>query len=90
MFPSKIPQLNIDDLTTFNNNSYCGGSFGFDEFNYLDPSHVAGPSQKYTGVDVLGNFNDFPDFPTTLTTQVSLDSARGLCPYEGKLCRASR
>ena len=86
MFPSEIPQFNIDELTGLSNNNYCGGSFGFDEFNHLDPSNVAGPSNIYAGSDVLGNFNNYPDYPTAPTP---LDVTHGLYPYEGKSCHAS-
>ena len=76
----------MEDITTFNNDSY-GGNFGFNGFNYLDPSNIADPSQTYAGVDVMGAWNNYPDFLTLSTTPTSLDPPNVVDPYEGKSCR---
>ena len=68
---------------SFNNNTY-GGNFGFSGFTSLDPSNVAGTSQTYTGADVMGNWDSYPDFPTPSTAPTSIDPFNGLDPQEGK------
>jgi len=84
MLFSEFPDFNIDDLTGFDNNNYCGDNPGFDRFNW-DSSNVAGPSQPYTGVDVRGDLNNYPDFPTPATAPTSLYPTHGVFPEEGKL-----
>ena len=81
-----IPQFNIEDLTILHDNSYCGGKFGFDELEYMDPSNVAGPSQTYSGVDVRGDLSSYPEFLTPSTVPLSLGPAHGAYPNEGKSC----
>ena len=88
MFSDGMSQLNTDDFTIFNNNSYCGGSFDFSGFDYLDPSNIAGPSQAYTGVDVLGDFNSYPDYSDPSITPTSLVDK--LYPQDGKWYCTSR
>ena len=88
MLSNEMSQSNANDFTSFNNNNYCGGNFDFSGFDYLDSSNVAGPSQTYTGADVLGDFNSYPDYfdPSTAPTSILDD----LYPQEGKRCPTSR
>ena len=88
MFFSEFPEFNLDDLTGFNNNNFCGDNFGFDGFNW-DSSNVAGQSQSYTGVDVRGDLNNYPDFLTPTTAPISLYPTQEVLP-EGKLYCVSR
>jgi hypothetical protein len=88
MLFSGFPEFNIDDITGFNNNSYCGDSFHFDGINW-DLSNDAGPSQPYMGVDVQGDLNNYPDFHTPATAPVSLYPTNEVFPNEGKLCCTS-
>ena len=83
MFYNGIPQSYLEDITTFDNDNY-GENFGFSGFSYLDPSNVAGPSQIYTGAEVMGNWNSYPDFPTPSSVPTSLDPPNGLDLHEGK------
>ena len=85
MFTSGLPGLDIDGLIGFNNNSYCGNNFDFDGFNW---ENTVGPSQPYTGVEVQGDLNNYPEFPSPSSAPTSLYPARGY--NEGKLCRASQ
>ena len=89
MFSSSIPQF---DFTIWNNN-YCGEDFDLDGFDYMNPSGVAGPSQIYTGTDVLGDLDSYPDFLDFLspsTTPSCLDQLNALYPDEGKSCPTFR
>lgn len=87
MITNGIPEFNVNDLTGFDNNSYCGGDFGFDGINYqVDPSNIAGPSQAYTGADVWGELDNYPDLPSPSTEPVSLYLGYGVYPREGKPC----
>ena len=83
-----FPEFNFDDLAWFQNNSIYGDVLDFNGPSW-DQMNVAGPSQPYTGVDVLGDFNNYPDFPGPSTTQIPLDPAYGFLPDEGKLYRTS-
>lgn len=83
-----MPQWDVNHLTTSDNTTYGDGNFDLSGFNYLDPSNVSGPSQAYTGVDVMGGFNSHPDYPTPFTAPMSL--ADELYPGEGKWYRTSR
>jgi len=81
-----IPEFNFDDLTIVDYD-YCSANFGFDGLDYqADLSQVAGPSQPYTGVEVLGDSHNYPDIPSPSTTPTSLYLAHGTYSNEGKLC----
>ena len=86
---SEFPEFNLDDLTEFNDNNFCGDNFGFDGFNW-DSSNVAGQSQPYAGVDVRGDLNNYPDFLTPATAPISLYPTQEVLPEEGELYCASR
>ena len=86
MFTSVLPGLDIDGLTGFSNNSYCGDNFDFGEFNW---ENTAGPSQPYTGVEVYGDLNNYPEFPSPSSAPTSLYPAE-LVNNEGKLCCTSQ
>ena len=82
---SGIPEFTIDQLApTYDDNSYCGNNLGLDEFSYLDSSNIAGPSQPYFGVDVWGDFNNYPNFPSPSSAPMSLFQLDGGYPSEGK------
>ena len=81
---SGIPGFNFDDLTDVDDNNHYEGHFGFDNIGYLDPSNFAGPSLPYAGVDILGDLNDYPDFPSAFAAPTSLYPANGACLNEGK------
>jgi len=82
---SGMSQFNMDNSATLNDD------FGFDGFDYLDPSKVAGPSwQLYSGTEVLGDFNNYPDPLTPSTAPISLNPAGGLNHNWGKSCRTLR
>ena len=85
MLFSEFPEFNIDDLTKLDNNNFGGNTFDFDRFS-LDPSNVAGPSQPYMGVDVRGDLDSYPEFPTPDTAPTSLYPTHGVFPDEGKSC----
>ena len=68
---SGFPEFNIDELTGFDSNNYSGDNFAFDEFDW-ELSNVAGPSQHYSRVNVRGDLNNYPDFPSPLSTPTSL------------------
>jgi hypothetical protein len=72
MFPSGMPQYDLEDLNFFGKN-ICGG-FSFDNFNYLEPSNLAG--QTYTGVEVMGDLNNYPEYHPPSPAQVSIDPRR--------------
>ena len=84
-----FPELNYDDFTWFKDNSIYGDAFGFDGTSW-DQSDVAGPSQPYTGVDVFGDYNNYPEFPSPPTPPISLNPTYGMLPEEGKSYRTSR
>ena len=91
MFPSGVPQFDMDNFPTINSNvNYFGVDFDFDGFDYLDPSKVAGPSRTYTGAYVLGDLNSYPDYFTPSAAPAPYDPTYGLYPNEGKSCRAYR
>ena len=84
---SGIPESTASQLTmatAYNDNSYCEGSLGLGGFSYLDPSNIAGPSQPYFGVDVWGDFNNYPDFATPSSAPTSLLQVNRGYPSEGK------
>ncbi|KAF9783213.1 hypothetical protein BJ322DRAFT_141439 [Thelephora terrestris] len=80
---SRIPEFNFEDITILQNNSYCGDNFGLDGFDFMDPSNVAGPSQPYTGADVQGDLNSYPDFLSPSTAPISLNPGHGAYPNDG-------
>ena len=87
MVTNGIPEFNVNDLTDFDNNDYCGSDFGFDRFNYqTDLSNVAGPSQVSAGADVCGELDNYPAFLPSPTEPESLYLDYGVYPREGKLC----
>ena len=86
MTVSGIPGFSCD-LTSFDNNNYCGGDFGFNDLGYPDPSNLAGPSQPCTEADVWGDLNNYPDFPFPFAAPTSLDPANGAYLNGGKSCR---
>jgi len=86
---SEFPEFDLDDLTEFNDNNFCDDNFGFDGFNW-DSSNVAGQSQPYTGVDVRGDLNNYPDFLTPTTAPISLYPTQEVLPEGGELYCASR
>ena len=81
---SGFPEFNTDELTGFDNNSYSGDSSAFCEFNW-GLSNVAGSSQHYTGADIRGDLNNYPDFPSPLSAPTSLYPTHGEFSNEGKL-----
>ena len=83
-----FPELNYDDLTWFKDNSIYGDDFDFYGPG-CDQSSVAGPSQPYTGVDVFGDYNNYPEFPSPSAAPISLKSTYGMLPDEGKSYRIS-
>ena len=83
MFTSGIPGFNINDFTIFNNNNY-DDIFGFDGFDWENPSSAAGPSQPYTGVDVQGDLKNYPEFPSPSSAPTSLCPAQRAIANEGK------
>ena len=89
MFSNGFPEFDINDLTTFEDNSYCGYDFGFDGFNWENPLSVAGPSQPYTGAEVRGDLTAYPNFPSPSSAPTSLSPTYGVLPNEGKLCYTS-
>ena len=84
MFSNGFPDFNTNDLTALDDNSYCSYNF-FDEFNWEDPSNVAGPSQPYTGAEIRGDLNAYPDFLSPSSAPTSLDPTHGALFDEGKL-----
>ena len=86
MFSSGMPQVNFDDLISFDDNN--GGDFDFNRFNYLNPSNVAGPSQTYLGADVLGNFNSYPESPIPSIAPISLGPINESYSNEGESRRS--
>jgi hypothetical protein len=85
MFPYGTPQLNLDDLAFSGNNN--SGDFGFDGFNYLDASNVAGQSQEYSEVDATVDSNSYPSdylYLAPSTTPVFLSLANESYPNGGK------
>ena len=82
---SGIPESTASQLTTaHDDNSYCEGNLGLGGFSYLDPSNIAGPSQPYFGVDVWGDFSNYPDFASPSSAPMSLFPVNGGYPSEGK------
>ena len=88
MFTGGLPGFNINDITAFDNKNY-DDKFSFDGFDWEILSNVAGPSQPYTGVDVQGDLNAYPEFPSPSSAPTSLYPAQGAIPSEGKLCCTS-
>jgi hypothetical protein len=85
MFPIGIPQYDLNDLKFFDKN-ICG-DFNFDNFNYLEPSNVAGQNQTYTGVEVMGDLYNYPRCHSPSPAPVSLDPRIRSYPNAGKSCR---
>ena len=56
---------------------------------YLHPSNVDGPSHPYTGAEVLGGQNDFPDLDDPTTAPTTLYPTNQMSLQEGKSCRSS-
>ena len=84
MSSSGNSEFNIDQLTAYNNNSYCENNLNLDGFSYLNPSDIAGPSQPYFGTDVWGDINNYPNFPTPSSAPMSLLPFNGGYLNEGK------
>jgi len=80
-------ELNYDDLTWSKDSGVYGEDFGFNGPSW-DQSNVAGPSQPYTGVDIFGDFDDYPDFPSPSTVPASYPT-NGVNLDEGELYRLS-
>ena len=87
MFFDEFPEFNIEGLTGLDNNSFCDNNFDFEEFHW-DMSNVAGPSQPYAGVDVRGDLDSYPRFPSPDSAPTSLYPTQGVFPNEGKSCCA--
>jgi len=83
MSSNTFPEFNIDDLTGFDTSYFYSNDLGYDGVNW-DQSSVAGPSQPYAGVDVFGDVNGYPDFPSPSTAPISLHQTNGELPDEGK------
>ncbi|KAF9644274.1 hypothetical protein BDM02DRAFT_996185 [Thelephora ganbajun] len=81
MYSSGFTEFNIDYLAGFSNDSYRGDGLDFNEPNW-DLPNFAGPSQPYTGVDVQGDLNNYPDFLTPSTAPISLYPANEVYPDE--------
>ena len=79
---SGFPEFNIDDLTMMHSNNFYGDNSVFNEFdwNSLD----AGISQPYMGVDVQGDLNSYPEFPSPNSAPTSLYPTHGVSTNEGK------
>lgn len=82
MFSNNFLEFDINDFTGSNNNGYCDDNLGLDGFNWSG----AGPSQPYFGVDVQGDLNDYPNFPTPSTAPTSLYPTNETFSNEGKSC----
>lgn len=81
-----IPEFNIDDLTIFNfddNDTYSADYL--DGFDYPNQSSLAGPSQPYPGVDVLGNLSEYPNFPSESAATLPLNLMHDTYSNGGKL-----
>jgi hypothetical protein len=85
MFPIGIPQYDLEDLNFSGKN--IGGDSGFDDFNYLEPSNVAGQSQTYSGVEVTGDFNNYLEYLPSSTASVPVDQRNKSYPNPGESCR---
>ena len=83
-----FPELNYDDITWPDNNSIYGDDFGFNGPTW-DQSNAAGLDQPYTGADVFGDYNNYPEFPSPSAAPVSLYPTYGVLPEEGKPDRTS-
>lgn len=83
MSSSGFPEFNIDDLTMFHNNNLSGDNSILNEFGW-NSLNGAGPSQPYTGVDVWGDLDNYPEFLTPNTAPVSLYPTHGVSLNEGK------
>jgi len=83
MSSSAFPEFNIDDLTGFDTSYFYGNDAGYDGLDW-DQSSVTGLSQPYMGVDVFGDVNNYPDFPSPSTAPTSLYQTNGELPEEGK------
>jgi len=81
MFPNEFLSFDINDFAGFDN-SYCDDNLGFSGLNW----EGAGPSQPRSGVDVQGDPDSYPDFPSPFTAPTSLYPAAGVSTNEGKLC----
>ena len=86
MFPDGYLGFDINDLIWSNNDTGYDTSFDLNSLNW----NVAGPSQPYTGADVHGNLNSYPDFFAPSTTPTSLYPGYGSFSNEGKSCCGSR
>ena len=78
-----FPEFNLDDLTGLDDNYLYGKEFGFEGLDW-DQSGIAGPSQPYAGVDVSGDLNNYPDFPSPSTAPTSLFPTHEVPLDEGK------
>jgi len=79
-FNNTFTELSYDDITW--NNLYSD-DLGFNGPCW-DQSNVAGPSQPYTGVDVLGDYGNYPAFRCPSTAPVSLYPTHEVPYDEGK------
>lgn len=64
---------------------HAGPSTRADEW-YLHQSPTGGPGQPYTGVEVLGGLNGFPDLDDPTTAPTTLCPANQVSLGEGKPC----
>ena len=86
MFSNEFLGFDFSGLAGSNDHTHYDGNFNFDGLGW----NVAGPSQPYTGVEIQGNVNSYPDFLTPFTAPISLYPDCGVFTDEGKLCCASR
>ena len=84
MFSNEFLDFDINDIIEWNANAYSDGNFDLNGLNW----NVAGPSQPYTGADVYGDLNSYPDFfaPPAVPTSSCLDP-NGAFLNGGKSCR---
>ena len=82
MFSNEFLGFDINDLIGLNTNTYFDNNFGLDGLNW----NVAGPSQPYTGADVYGDLNSFPDLFAPSTVPTSSYPDHGAFLNEGKSC----
>ena len=82
MFSNEFLGFDFSDLAGLNDFTHYDGNFNFDGFDW----NAAGPSQPYTGVEVQGNVNSYPEFLTPFTAPTSLYPDCGIFTDEGKSC----
>jgi hypothetical protein len=82
MFSNEYLGFDVSDLADF---SRYDGNFNFDGLDW----NAAGPSQPYTGVEVQGNINSYPETLTPFTAPISLYPDGAVFPDEGKSCCAA-